>query len=148
MRRLRRAAQEAFSGEALHAEMQRMLETDLYRLPQGEQFLLYIKTIVNFSNNFIQDFFGDEYKSHNACMSEDQRYSKEGRSGWDPTQGSVRKKNTTIKKEGSSQCNVSFKLHISSPVQFQYLIVNIFKGWSAMRFKFPAPPKNISMSSR
>ena len=54
--------------------------------------IYYIKTIVNFSNNFIQDFFGDEYKSHNACMSEDQRYSKEGRSGWDPTQGSVRKK--------------------------------------------------------
>ena len=93
MRCLRRAAQEAVSGEALHAEMQRVLEADMYRLPQGEQcHVYYIKTIVNFSNNFIQDFFGDEYKSHNACMSEDQRYSKEGRSGWDPTQGSVRKK--------------------------------------------------------
>jgi len=39
----------------------------------------------------LKDFFGDEYKSHNACMSEDQRYSKEGRSGWDPTQGSGHK---------------------------------------------------------
>ena len=38
----------------------------------------------------LKDFFGDEYQEHNACMSEAQRYSKEGRSGWDPTQGSVR----------------------------------------------------------
>merc|ERR1712096_75710 len=30
---------------------------------------------------------GDEYKSHNACMSEEQRYSKEGRAGWDPEKG-------------------------------------------------------------
>jgi len=35
----------------------------------------------------LKDFYGDEYKSHNQCMSEDQRYSKEGRNGWDPTVG-------------------------------------------------------------
>lgn len=33
----------------------------------------------------LKDFHGDEYKAHNQCMSEDQRYSKEGRDGWDPT---------------------------------------------------------------
>ena len=37
-----------------------------------------------------QDFYGDEYQSHNSCMSEDQRYSKEGRGGWDPSKGQVR----------------------------------------------------------
>ena len=36
-----------------------------------------------------QDFYGDEYQSHNSCMSEDQRYSKEGRGGWDPSKGQV-----------------------------------------------------------
>merc|ERR1719471_1380148 len=35
----------------------------------------------------LKDFYGDEYMSHNSCMSEDQRYSKEGRSGWDPSKG-------------------------------------------------------------
>lgn len=35
----------------------------------------------------LKDFYGDEYKSHNQCMSEEQRYSKEGRGGWDPTVG-------------------------------------------------------------
>lgn len=35
----------------------------------------------------LKDFYGDEYKSHNACMSEEQRYSKEGRAGWDPDKG-------------------------------------------------------------
>jgi len=35
----------------------------------------------------LKDFYGDEYKSHNQCMSEAQRYSKEGREGWDPTVG-------------------------------------------------------------
>jgi len=35
----------------------------------------------------LKDFYGDEYQSHNSCMSEDQRYSKEGRSGWDPSKG-------------------------------------------------------------
>lgn len=35
----------------------------------------------------LKDFHGEEYKSHNQCMSENQRYSKEGRSGWDPSQG-------------------------------------------------------------
>lgn len=34
----------------------------------------------------LKDFYGDEYKAHNQCMTEDQRYSKEGRDGWDPTQ--------------------------------------------------------------
>merc|ERR1712203_1183111 len=27
------------------------------------------------------------YQAHTACMSEDQRYSKEGRGGWDPSKG-------------------------------------------------------------
>jgi len=35
----------------------------------------------------LKDFYGDDYKSHNQCMSEDQRYSKEGREGWDPAVG-------------------------------------------------------------
>jgi len=35
----------------------------------------------------LKDFYGDEYKAHNACMSEEQRYSKEGRAGWDPEKG-------------------------------------------------------------
>ena len=35
----------------------------------------------------LKDFYGDEYKAHNQCMSEAQRYSKEGREGWDPTVG-------------------------------------------------------------
>jgi len=35
----------------------------------------------------LKDFYGDEYKSHNSCMSEEQRYSKEGRAGWDPEKG-------------------------------------------------------------
>jgi len=35
----------------------------------------------------MKDFHGDEYKSHNQCMSEAQRYSKDGRNGWDPSQG-------------------------------------------------------------
>ena len=39
----------------------------------------------------LKDFYGDEYKSHNACMSEEQRYSKEGRAGWDPEKGQVMK---------------------------------------------------------
>jgi len=39
----------------------------------------------------LKDFYGDEYKNHNACMTEDQRYSKEGRSGWDPSKGSGHK---------------------------------------------------------
>jgi len=39
----------------------------------------------------LKDFYGDEYKSHNACMSEEQRYSKEGRSGWDPEKGQGKK---------------------------------------------------------
>merc|ERR1712106_321626 len=30
---------------------------------------------------------GDEYKDHKACMSEEQRYSKEGRAGWDAEKG-------------------------------------------------------------
>ena len=36
-----------------------------------------------------QDFYGEEYQSHTSCMSEDQRYSKEGRGGWDPSKGQV-----------------------------------------------------------
>jgi len=35
----------------------------------------------------LKDFYGDEYMSHNQCMSEEQRYSKTGRNGWDPNQG-------------------------------------------------------------
>lgn len=35
----------------------------------------------------MKDFHGDEYKTHNQCMSEAQRYSKDGRSGWDPSAG-------------------------------------------------------------
>lgn len=35
----------------------------------------------------LKDFYGDEYKAHNACMSEAQRYSKDGRAGWDPEKG-------------------------------------------------------------
>ena len=35
----------------------------------------------------LQDFYGDEYKKHNQCMTEAQRYSKEGREGWDPSVG-------------------------------------------------------------
>jgi len=35
----------------------------------------------------LKDFYGDEYKTHTQCMSEAQRYSKEGRTGWDPTAG-------------------------------------------------------------
>lgn len=35
----------------------------------------------------LKDFYGDEYKTHMSCMSEEQRYSKEGRSGWDPEKG-------------------------------------------------------------
>jgi len=35
----------------------------------------------------MKDFYGDEYQSHTSCMSEDQRYSKEGRGGWDPSKG-------------------------------------------------------------
>jgi len=35
----------------------------------------------------LKDFYGDEYRAHNACMSEEQRYSKEGRAGWDPEKG-------------------------------------------------------------
>jgi len=35
----------------------------------------------------LKDFYGDEYKAHNACMSEEQRYSKDGRAGWDPEKG-------------------------------------------------------------
>jgi len=35
----------------------------------------------------LKDFWGDDYKAHNACMSEEQRYSKEGRAGWDPEKG-------------------------------------------------------------
>jgi len=35
----------------------------------------------------LKDFVGDDYKGHTTCMSEEQRYSKEGRSGWDPTVG-------------------------------------------------------------
>lgn len=35
----------------------------------------------------LKDFVGDEYKTHVTCMSEDQRYSKEGRAGWDPAVG-------------------------------------------------------------
>ena len=40
LRCLRGAAQEAFSGEALHAEMQRMLEADMHRLPQGMEYAM------------------------------------------------------------------------------------------------------------
>jgi len=39
----------------------------------------------------LKDFYGDEYKSHNACMSEEQRYSKDGRAGWDPEKGQGKK---------------------------------------------------------
>jgi len=35
----------------------------------------------------LKDFEGDEYKTHMTCMSEEQRYSKEGRAGWDPSVG-------------------------------------------------------------
>jgi len=35
----------------------------------------------------LKDFVGDDYKGHTTCMSEEQRYSKEGRAGWDPTVG-------------------------------------------------------------
>jgi len=35
----------------------------------------------------LKDFYGDEYKKHNQCMTEAQRYSKEGREGWDPSVG-------------------------------------------------------------
>jgi cell growth-regulating nucleolar protein len=35
----------------------------------------------------LKDFIGDEYKAHNQCMTEAQRYSKSGREGWDPTLG-------------------------------------------------------------
>jgi len=35
----------------------------------------------------LKDFEGDEYKTHMTCMSEEQRYSKEGRAGWDPAVG-------------------------------------------------------------
>jgi len=38
----------------------------------------------------LKDFHGDEYKSHTQCMSEAQRYSKEGRSGWDPVAGQAK----------------------------------------------------------
>jgi len=39
----------------------------------------------------LKDFHGDDYKSHTACMSEEQRYSKEGRAGWDPSVGQGKK---------------------------------------------------------
>jgi len=35
----------------------------------------------------LKDFYGDEYLTHTQCMSEEQRYSKTGRNGWDPSQG-------------------------------------------------------------
>jgi len=38
----------------------------------------------------LKDFHGDEYQSHTQCMSEAQRYSKEGRSGWDPVAGQAK----------------------------------------------------------
>ena len=37
----------------------------------------------------LKDFYGEEYQAHTSCMSEDQRYSKEGRGGWDPSKGQV-----------------------------------------------------------
>jgi len=37
-----------------------------------------------------KDFYGDEYKTHTQCMTEEQRYSKEGRSGWDPVAGQAK----------------------------------------------------------
>ena len=42
-----------------------------------------------FISSCFQDFYGDEYQTHTSCMSEDQRYSKEGRGGWDPSKGQV-----------------------------------------------------------
>ena len=45
--------------------------------------------ILQLQINLLKDFYGDEYKDHNSCMTENQRYSKEGRAGWDPTKGSV-----------------------------------------------------------
>jgi len=39
----------------------------------------------------LKDFVGEEYKSHMTCMSEEQRYSKEGRAGWDPAVGQGKK---------------------------------------------------------
>ena len=44
---------------------------------------------ISFISSCFQDFYGDEYQAHTSCMSEDQRYSKEGRGGWDPSKGQV-----------------------------------------------------------
>ena len=75
--------------------MSRLLQVDVYRLSQGSP--EYISTplpIIIFSG--FQDFYGDEYQSHTSCMSEDQRYSKEGGGGWDPSKGQVRDLGITV----------------------------------------------------
>jgi len=56
--------------------------------PQVEKHLFKCRGCVTLSClDCMKDFHGDEYKTHNQCMSEAQRYSKDGRNGWDPSQG-------------------------------------------------------------
>jgi len=56
--------------------------------PQVEKHLFKCRNCVTLSClDCMKDFHGDEYKAHNQCMSEAQRYSKDGRNGWDPNAG-------------------------------------------------------------
>merc|ERR1712106_525401 len=50
----------------------------------------------------LKDFYGDEYKDHKACMSEEQRYSKEGRAGWDAEKGQGNKGESRQKSRTSN----------------------------------------------
>ena len=60
-------------------------------------------------------------------MSEDQRYSKEGRAGWDPTKGSVRNQ-TSLSIVGLVEI-VSNRLQVRQ---------NSFKVWPLLVVKVPA----------
>ena len=58
-------------------------------IPPMFSFLLFYYVLLVLTISCFQDFYGDEYQAHTSCMSEDQRYSKEGRGGWDPSKGQV-----------------------------------------------------------
>ena len=84
-----RATEETLSREALHSEMSRLLQTNLHRLSEGNPGNISSRLVSPQHFLVCQDFYGEEYQSHTSCMSEDQRYSKEGRGGWDPSKGQV-----------------------------------------------------------
>ena len=91
--------------------MSRLLQAHLHRLSEGNPGNISSRLVSHQHFLVWQDFYGEEYQSHTSCMSEDQRYSKEGRGGWDPSKGQVSQSET---KEVVEMVNMTISVFLGS----------------------------------